>query len=233
MDSTSRLGMLLSPLIELLYPSLCPICHRRLSYRSEVAICPLCTLEIQPYAPEIHRGEERLYSCPLFCNLYALYTYQKGCAIQQLIHAIKYHGYRSAAHYIGRAALYGMNWSTQNYDLIIAVPVEPNRLQKRGYNQSLLIAKELAKGLAIEATDKLIRRKRGSHTQTNLGRIERMNNMKHTFAQNAQASKFLKGKHILLVDDVLTTGSTLLEMCYLLEVAGVRSIDIFVAAVAL
>lgn len=229
----SRLRLGRNALIELLYPTLCPICDSRLSHGNEAAICASCALELHHYEPELHRGDERLYSCPLFRQLYALYTYQKGCAVQRLIHAIKYHGYGSLARYLGRAALYTLDWEAKGYDFVLAVPLERTRLRQRGYNQSLIMAQTIAQNLGIGASDRLIGRHHGSHTQTSLSRIERMDNMKHAFFLTQSAPKALQGKHVLLVDDVLTTGSTLTEMCYLLERAGVASIDVFVAAVAI
>lgn len=229
----SLLSELLSPLTDLLYPTLCPICNSRLATSSEAAICISCALALHHYESNLHRGDERLYSCPLFRKLYALYTYQKGCAMQEFIHAIKYHGYASGARYIGRAALHSLSWERGEYDLVIAVPLERQRLLGRGYNPSLLMARIIAHGLGIRATDRLIRRRSGSHTQTTLGRLERMDNMKQAFTLASSAAKSLHGKRVLLVDDVLTTGSTLTEMCYLLEAAGVVQIDVFVAAVAI
>lgn len=220
-------------LAELVLPTLCPICHSRLALGSEAAICAICSLDLHHYLPSIHRGDERLYSCPRFGQLYALYAYQKGGAVQSLLHAIKYHSYLSVARYIGRSAYREFGWEASAYDLIIAVPIEPSRLRDRGYNQSLVLAKALGEQLGLEVTDRLITRRRGSHSQTSLGRIERMDNMKGAFALAPTAAERLCSRRVLLVDDVLTTGSTLLEMCYLLEEAGVRYIDVFVAAVAI
>lgn len=215
------------------YPALCPICHSRLATGSEAAICSLCALGLHHYREELHRGAERLYSCPLFGRLYALYAYQKGCAVQQLIHAIKYRGYLEAARHIGRAAVYSVDFASEPYDLVLAVPTEPRRLRQRGYNQALVMAQIIARALGIEATDRLIRRRPGSHTQTSLGRLERMDNMKHAFVPAPSAASALCGRRILLVDDVLTTGSTLTELCLIIEAMGGAHIDVFVAAVAI
>lgn len=223
----------MSSLLELIYPSLCPICQCRLSATSEEGLCPYCSISLKHYEPLIYRAEERLYASPLFRQLYGLYAYEKSGTVQLLIHAFKYGGYASLARPIGRSALYRFRWNRCDYAYIIAVPIEPYRLTSRGYNQALLIAKEIAQCLGIPATDSLLKRRVGSHTQTKLGKQERMENMKSAFVLAPEAKSKLSAQRILLVDDVLTTGSTLVEVCNLLEQAGVASVDVFVIAVAI
>lgn len=219
-------------LLELVYPSVCPLCRCRLSVPTEMGLCLHCMVSFNWYVPHFYAAHERLYSCPLFNNLYALYTYAKGTDVQRAIHALKYQGYASVARILGQRAVYRFGWSTDQYDIIVAVPAEPRRLSIRGFNQTLVLASEIAHYLSIPATDNLIRRRSGSKTQTRLRRLERWENAKHAFYLSHQADELLRGRRILLVDDVLTTGSTLLEMCYLLESVGVKSIDVFVPTVA-
>lgn len=218
-------------LVELVYPRLCAVCQTRLA-SCELAICTHCALGLRHYEPDLISAHERLYSSPRFARLYALYTYERETCVQQLIGALKYHGHTDVACLVGQVAseVFARQWG--EYDLIIAVPIESSHLAKRGYNQALLVARELSKSLGIEASDCYIRRLKGSHSQTHLSKSERMQNVASAFVLDVTRSQALCGKRILLVDDVLTTGSTLLAMCSLLEQAGVEQIDVFVCAVA-
>jgi ComF family protein len=95
-------------------------------------------------------------------------------------------------------------------DVIIPVPLHPSKLKKRGYNQSELIAKGISESLQIPLETKTVQRISATSTQTRKSRYERWENVNHTFM--VTGGQLLKNKHILLVDDVITTGATL-EAC--------------------
>lgn len=224
-----------STLSELVYPRLCAICHSKLS-KQELGICPYCTLSLRHYEPYTMHAEERLYCIRTFRHLYSLYAYERGNVTQRLIHALKYKGYTEAATLIGRTAAlrFGQVWQQQAYDAIIVVPLEARRLSARGYNQSLLIAQEIAQAIGVEASDHHIIRIKGSHSQTQLSRYERMRNADRAFRLSSpNVGSWLLGKRILLVDDVLTTGSTLIGMSNILEESGVDLIDVFTSSIAI
>lgn len=222
-------------LSQLIYPRLCAICHGRL-VRRELAICPYCALGLKHYQPYTMHAEERLYCIPAFRHLYTLYAYERGNTTQRLIHALKYEGHTEVATLIGRTAVhqFGSVWRQNAYDAIIVVPLEPKRLSMRGYNQSLLIAQEIAQAIGVEASDQDIIRVKGSHSQTQLSREERMRNADRAFRPSSpNIGSKLAGKRVLLVDDVLTTGSTLVAISNILEDVGVDLIDVFTSSVAI
>lgn len=119
------------------------------------------------------------------------------------------------------------------YDMVLAVPINPKQLLERGYNQALVVGQELAKGWGITVSDKLILRKARSQSQTRQTGQERRLNARQMFSLNPKASAALRGKRILLVDDVLTTGSTLLALLDLLEAEQVQSVDVLTIAVTI
>ncbi|MDO4692458.1 MAG: phosphoribosyltransferase family protein [Porphyromonadaceae bacterium] len=222
----------LSRLLDFVYPPLCAVCRTRLQ-TAELAVCTICALELRHYEPSTMVAHERLYSSSVFRDLYALYAYERGTQVQKLIHSLKYRGHTDVAQLIGRTALELYPQWLGAYDLVLAVPVEQSRLMERGYNQALSVAHVIAEGLGIEASDTHIRRHRGSHSQTHLTRQERMDNTIGAFYLPNEEKKHLIGKRVLLVDDVLTTGSTLLGICSHLEQVDVSCVDVFVASVAI
>lgn len=104
--------------------------------------------------------------------------------------------------------------------LLAAVPLSEKRLAERGFNQALEIAKPLARAIAIPLAPQLIERTRDTLMQAMLPTAERHRNIRHAFALPANAIKFVRGQHIGLVDDVLTTGETLNEIAATLKRHG-------------
>ncbi len=236
MNVKQQLITLIKALGELIYPHLCAVCGLRLG-RHEDTVCLECSLRLTYYRETAFVASERLLASPLFRSLSAPFTYAHHNDTHQMIVALKYQGYRSVADYIVRVAMskQALRFHPKDIDLILPVPIEDGRLQKRGYNQAALLARALAEQLNLPWSDKHLIRRKGSHSQTAYGRQERMQNAQRAFALSSdpnQASA-LAGKRILLVDDILTSGSTLLTLCDLLESCGVKDIHVFVAAVTL
>lgn len=117
-----------------------------------------------------------------------------------------------------------MNAAYTSTDLIIPVPLHRNKESQRGYNQSLCIAKGISKTLNVPVNSTSLLRKKATASQIKKGRYKRFENMQEVFS--VAHPEALKGKHILLVDDVITTGATL-EACgiALLE-AGIEKLSI-------
>lgn len=156
--------------------------------------------------------------------------YNKGSRIRKLIHNLKYKGIKEIGYELGR--IYGLSLKssgfTEDIDLIIPVPLHPSKERLRGFNQSEIISQGIADvtGLAVD-TDSLARITI-SATQTKRSRYERWTNVESIF--KVTDPQLITGRHILLVDDVITTGSTI-ESCAneLLKIEGVR---VSVAAIA-
>ena len=166
------------------------------------------------------------------CKAAAFSFYNKGSRIRKLIHNLKYKGVKEVGYELGR--IYGQSLKDSGFldgiDLIIPVPLHPNKQRKRGFNQSEYISKGLADTTGLTLELESLARVILSDTQTKRSRYERWMNVEGIFA--VRESEKLTGKHILLVDDVITTGSTL-EACTseLLKIDNVK-VSIVALAVA-
>lgn len=216
--------------LDLLYPRLCASCRVRLC-KVELALCCSCASRLGEYQAD--DSEERLWASPIFRHLYSLYVFRKGSVCQRLVHSYKYHHNWSVAKLVGkRTEIKYDSWRHVGYDMVLAIPLSPRRKAERGYNQALLIAREIAKWLGIEASDSYIRRKRDNVSHTQLRGIERRLKTQGLFEPNPKYNIDWKAKRILLVDDILTTGSTLLAYLDVLELLGAKEVDVFTIAVA-
>ncbi len=166
---------------------------------------------------------------------WALCVFEPKGVSGTLIHHIKYRHRKDLAYSLGR--LMAEQWRTQglmmDVDLIVPVPLHWRRQWMRGYNQSHEIAKGIAQVMGIPIAAKAVRRRQNNRSQTKLSHDQRWNNVAGLFAlaSGAKGAQALAGKHVLLVDDVITTGATLAALGSLIarEVPGVR---ISVAAAA-
>ncbi|HNW57476.1 MAG TPA: phosphoribosyltransferase family protein [Bacteroidales bacterium] len=217
--------------VSLLFPRLCYGCGEHL-LRNENLICTECYVAI-PRTNYHLVGEnpvEQLFWGRCFLEKAAAFSfYNKGSRIRNLIHNLKYKGIKEIGYELGR--IYGRSLKSSGFtsgiDLIIPVPLHPDKKRKRGFNQSECISTGISEvtGLPVD-TSSLIRIK-ASATQTKRSRYDRWTNVDGIFQVSDPYS--VRGRHILLVDDVITTGSTI-EACAveLLTVKGVK-----VSAVAL
>jgi ComF family protein len=149
--------------------------------------------------------------------------YNKGSRIRNLIHTLKYKGIKEIGFELGR--IYGLSLKssgfTDSIDMIIPVPLHPAKKRARGFNQSEIIAAGLADTTGLSVNISSFERIMASSSQTKRSRYERWENVEGIFG--VTEPEILKGCHILLVDDVITTGSTV-ESCVnaLLKVEGVK-----------
>jgi ComF family protein len=128
--------------------------------------------------------------------------------VRLAIHALKYQGNRPVARALGdMLAHYLQGWSNE-VDLIVPVPLERQRQRERGFNQAALLARRCAWQLRLPYLPKVLVRQRATRPQVGLSREERRQNVWHAFVPGPQA-RHIAGKHVVLIDDVLTTGSTL------------------------
>jgi len=211
----------------------CPCCNRSIAQNSN-GICHTC-LQRLPFTPYHHAGDnpitQRLYGRIPFIHGMSMLRYEKSGMAQALIHALKYEKRPEIGETLGR--VYGRKILKEGigkqYDAIIPVPLHEKKRFKRGYNQSEEFANGLAESLHIPVFNKVLLRNRNASTQTALSREARWNNVVNDYILRDENT--LDNKHILLVDDVLTTGATL-EACGTVLIKN-KSIRLSIATIAI
>jgi ComF family protein len=158
--------------------------------------------------------------------------FSKGSVIQQLLHHLKYKGNRRAGLFAGRLmgeAILASGGFNQ-VDALVPLPLFPSRERKRGYNQAEILCRGISDVTGINVLNSFVSRLSASQTQTHKNRVERWQNMEGRFMLNNETG--LNNKHLLLVDDVITTGATLEACGQELLKAGPASLSIFTLAYA-
>ncbi len=220
-------------LMHLFYPRLCEGCSKPLVGNEEI-LCVSCAMELPEtgYHNIIGNESELRFSGRIpFIRATSLAYFTSDGLLQHLLHGLKYQGKKETGYFLGRQLGVGLrntDWIS-SVDMIIPVPLHKAKKAKRGYNQSMLIAEGMSDILKIPANDDMLMRIRDTDTQTHKTRTERVNNMTNAF--KLKDSHKLKNKHILLCDDVLTTGATI-EACAL-ELMKEKSIKISVATIGI
>lgn len=208
---------IIEPVISIFLPALCIHCNNPLPTGRKV-ICASCFSQLLHIESEqIVRFKKKL-SKQYFDEIFILYQFNP--LFQELIHLLKYQHFLSIADYFGQSLAKAL--SETSYDYITAVPLNSVRYRERGYNQSALIADRCADCLQIEFVGDILVRKRNTKSQTKLSRSERVNNIADAFLLN----KEVQDKDILIVDDVITTGSTLNECVKILKEGNAGKVDI-------
>jgi ComF family protein len=209
-----KLARNISDIVDLFFPKLCITCGERL-VSQENYLCMNCWHDLP--VTNFHKNSENKVT-QLFWgrvnieNATSFFGYKKGSRYRELIHYIKYKGLKELGLETGKRFGFVLAQTDEfnTVDLIVPVPLHKRKLKKRGFNQSDWIAAGVAEVLKKPvSTDNLFRRVYTA-TQTKKNRFERFRNVEGIFAIKEQ-HKF-EGKHILLIDDVVTTGSTL-EAC--------------------
>ena len=218
--------------ISLLFPRICYACGNHLM-RNESLICTECYVVIPRtnYHNDADNPVAQLFWGRCLLEKAAAFSYyNKGSRIRNLIHNLKYKGIREIGYELGR--IYGLSLEasgfTKDIDLIIPVPLHPAKERVRGFNQSETISHGIADVVHLPVDIRSLARITVSATQTKRSRYERWTNVEGIF--HVIDAESIRGKHILLIDDVITTGSTI-ESCTneLLKIEGVK---VSVAALA-
>ena len=236
-------------LIDLIYPPRCHICQEFLwqegvkkdqeelpfcqtcfndFYEITSPICPICGRPFVSGIEEDHICESCLRKWPFYNALVAPYLYDG--ALMAAIHQFKYAGKIYLANSLGRLlCLFAKEWLKEMEDcLMLPVPLHPKRLRERGFNQSLLLARFLTDVFDTELDFLSLRRIRYTRPQTGLQRDERRKNVRRAF--ELKDPHVAKGRTVILVDDVATTGNTLNECARTLKRAGAKEIFCLVLA---
>jgi ComF family protein len=211
------MGSLVSEFVEgfihLFYPDICACCSTGL-LRGESYVCGHCMHEL-PATGFCGDGDnpvaQSFWGRVAVDHAAAGYFFRKGNRIQKLVHQIKYQGQKEMGAFLGNELgkmLRDLHFG--DIDIVAPVPLHPKKLRKRGYNQSEWIARGVAEALNKPIDTLTLTRREFSTSQTRKKRFDRWENVDSVFALTCVDA--FAGKHILLIDDVITTGATL-EAC--------------------
>ncbi|MCB4798487.1 ComF family protein [Neotamlana laminarinivorans] len=205
---------MIKSLVNLFFPEVCYACYSLLN-DNEHTICTSCRHDLPVTNFHFNNNDavkKVFYGRAKIENGTALFRYEKGGLVQQLMYGLKYKGYESIGVVLG-------NWlgnelstinSYQNIDAVVPVPLHRKKLKNRGYNQVAKFAIQIAENIDAEYYSDVLIKITNTKSQTAKNRILRWQEGQQLFA--LQHTKKLKNKHVLLVDDVITTGATL-EAC--------------------
>ena len=225
---------LLKSLINLLFPRVCAACGTLL-LEGEDTVCTTCRFLLPKTGYEQHSDNplaQIFYGQMPFNAVMAEFFFSKTGKVQHLIHGLKYHHCRENGIFLGQEIGKSLLQATdyQGIEFIVPIPLHPKKEKIRGYNQSHIIAEGISEILNIPIAENCLVRRVFTDTQTKKSREDRWQNVKDIF--EVKNPEKLKGKHVLLVDDVLTTGATLLSAGKaLMQVEGIK-ISVATAACA-
>ena len=234
------MNLFIKSLSDFILPPRCPLCSRPIESPDPHSLCSSCLSEVTfigppfcikcgiPFASqeeESHLCGQCLAGMNTFGMARALCTFS-GSA-RAAIHAFKYQNRTYFAKTLtGLIERSPFPFHIDQYDRLVPVPLHRNRLRHRGYNQCLLLAREMGHRYRVPVDEKVLKRIRDSAPQIELMGAKREENVKGVFSLEGDP----EGKTILLVDDVLTTGATVNECTRVLLKGGARKIDVFTVA---
>ncbi|MBS1635112.1 MAG: ComF family protein [Bacteroidetes bacterium] len=218
--------------ISLIYPRQCLACGNSL-YKHENHICHYCYVNLPKSNYHVSPGnpvEKLFYGRIPVISAAGYYLFHKHSGIQKMLHDIKYKANTGLAFSIGewygRELAHSERFS--HVSCVVPVPLHPEKLKQRGYNQSALFGSGLAKAMGVSLDTVSLVRKTYTSTQTKKGKFERWSNVEDKF--ELQNPESLDGQHVLLVDDVITTGATVEACCA--ELLKAEGVQISVASMA-
>jgi ComF family protein len=208
---TNRLNDLLS----LFFPPICLGCKGPVASEN-ILLCTFCQANLpftDFHGKKDNKMEMRFWGRINIVHATAFLHFQKGSFVQNILHFLKYEHREDAGIYLGTwyGRILGESEVFRNVDWVIPVPIHKNRIKKRGYNQVEQFSRCIARQIGKEFRGDLLIRVKNSVTQTNRNREERFSHLEHTFLwKNKQE---LINKHLLIIDDIMTTGATFEACC--------------------
>lgn len=215
------------PLVSM-YPPICGICEKI----NKDGLCPKCNLELKKQAEvnilQKEEIEENIKKEKYFEELMYIFKYEGQ--VRKLILDYKFNEksylYKTFVNFLLKNEKIFEN--IKKYDKIIPVPISKKRNKERGYNQSMLIAEEIASKTNLELVNNCLIKTKNIIEQSKLNKEDRQQNIQGVYS--LQNERLITNKKILLVDDIYTTGSTVNECCKILQQANPKTIGVLVLA---
>lgn len=225
---------MLRDFFHLFFPSLCTACSAPL-VKGENYICTSCRFHLPKTGFHLQADNpvmKRFWGRIPIEGATAYYYFHKGEKVQQMIHRLKYRGDREIGVVLGKIMASDIKLAPpfDSVNAVIPVPLHRSKLLKRGYNQSDYIAQGITEIFSVPLKNNLLQRLKKTATQTKKSRFERFENVNRIF--DVKDGKSFSGKHFLLVDDVITTGSTLIACAEALLAIPGSKVSIAAAAYA-
>ena len=218
----------------LIFPEICMACGNHL-FEGEEFLCTDCRMTL-PYTHDQFQKEAPIekvfYGRVRIKEASAYLIFSKKSLVQKILHSIKYKGHEEFGEFMGRLHAHQLSYSDkfQHIELCVPVPLHPKKIKIRGYNQSEAIARGMVEVLKIPLDKNTLLRSKHTESQTRKSRFSRYENMSEVFQiSNIQA---IENKHVLLVDDVITTGSTIESCAMVLLDNGARAVSVACIAFA-
>lgn len=235
---------MIGEMINLCYPAFCQACGKKSSVWDD-NLCQDCIKKIKKRLPPFCikcgkqlTGDRDLKDKCNDCKNQAPYYDQAHSGfcydgiLKDLVHNFKYNKITSLSKEFTKLTVDFMHDYAIgiNIDIILSIPMHPLRLFKREINASHVLAKDIAKKLGIKYSNRLLKKVKNTLPQSKLKRKKRINNVKNSFSVNKNKIFDIKGKDILLVDDLFTTGSTVSECAKILKEAGSDRVEVITLA---
>ncbi len=203
---------LAAEIFDFFLPRLCFACGEKLSINDKI-LCPACfaSLTKVPQDRMVKEFKRKFENDKVISGFASLFMFESEGALQKVIHELKYSKKFALGKYLGELITENLKFQINEFNPNIILPVPIHRLRKaeRGFNQSYYIAKGIGKKLQVPVRPNLLKRKRYTETQTALSMDERKINVAEAFVVTNK--KLIAGKRFLMIDDVITTGSTITE----------------------
>ncbi len=227
-------SVIFNSILNLIFPSSCPVCNLPSNNYATVPICKECWSEIRSYkgnscsicskilgledisiCAECYR-ERPFFKKVLFFGLY-------DGVLKEAIHLYKFSGFKRLSRPISNLL---SNMEIPDADLIVPVPLTKRRLKERGFNQSYLLARHLSRIFKVKSMNNLLVKTKETAPQSTLTKKERLRSLKHAF----KSTERIDNKRVIILDDVFTTGTTLNECARVLLNSGAEEVYCLVVA---
>lgn len=213
---------------QLLFPFRCIQCGIKILHQA-LPVCPVCIHNIETVnsTDVLDHIAQLSLATPPFYSAYAHWYFDHKGVVQHLHHSLKYANRPEYGVELGIMIGQGINktaFLSQKPDWVVPIPLHKSRFLERGYNQSLMLAQGIAQAVNSPLDETILSRDLATRSQTGLNKQERRKNVHAAFS--VIASPRLLNTHVLLIDDVLTTGATLFSAAQTLLQAGVSTINV-------
>jgi ComF family protein len=221
-----------SGIVNFIVPPICLNCGKHM-IDNEIYICRECFLKLEKIDPRFDIIKYTFHENNSVNHALSLFLFKEKSPVQTLVHGLKYSQMRNIGIFFGRMIGFEISKRIRdNFDYIIPVPLHISKKRERTYNQSEFISKGISETLNIDVINKCLKRVKFTQTQTKLNRQERQDNVRGAFSVNQRLGDKIPGKNIILVDDVITTGATILECARILKEEGAGRIMVCSVALA-